>query len=54
MNYPRQAQEGCHEEANLGVTAPAQWGALCPYSHVNSLPGLLARGQVDSLTCGLQ
>ena len=42
MNYPRQAQEGCHEEANLGVTAPAQWGALCPYSHVNSLPGLLA------------
>ena len=42
MSYPRQGQEGCPEEAKLGVTAPGQWGALPPYSHVHSLPGLLA------------
>ena len=41
MNY-LMAQEGCPEEANFGVTVPAQWGALRPYSHVDSLPGLLA------------
>ena len=37
VNYLK-AQEGCHEEANLGVTVPAQWGALRPYSHIDSLP----------------
>ena len=28
MSYPRQGQKGCPEEVNLGVTAPAQSGAL--------------------------
>ena len=42
MNYPSQGQEGCHEEVNLGVTAPGQWGALRPYSYIDSLLGLLA------------
>ena len=42
MNYPSQGQEGCPEEAKLGVTAPGQWGALRPYSYIDSLLGLLA------------
>ena len=25
MSFPRQGQEGCPEEAKLGVTAPGQW-----------------------------
>ena len=28
MSYLRQGQEGCLEQAKLGVTAPGQWGAL--------------------------
>ena len=52
MSYLRQGQKGCHEEVNLGVTAPAQWGALPPYSPIDSLPGLLAGGQVESLHVG--
>ena len=52
MSYLREGQDGCHEEAKLGVTAPGQWGALPPYSYVDSLPGLLAGGQVDRLHVG--
>ena len=52
MSYLRQGQGGCHKEAKLGVTAPGQWGARPPYSHIDSLPGLLAGGQVDRLCVG--
>ena len=47
MSYLRQGQGGCHKEAKLGVTAPGQWGARPPYSHIDSLLGFLALGQVD-------
>ena len=42
MSYLRQGHGGCHEEVKLGVTALGQWGALPPYSHIDSLPGFLA------------
>ena len=42
MSYLRQGQGGCHKEAKLGVTAPGQWGARPPYSHIDSLLGFLA------------
>ena len=42
MSYLRQGQDGCYEEAKLGVTAPGQWGARPPYSHIDSRRGFLA------------